>query len=116
MTFSHNVLGKAPRYGRMQGVGKFIMLFIYFQTFQRPDDKERERKHCLWRESINCQMEKMRNELRKTPRHSNIASSSYLCAPVEKNNAIEDYGINCMEVGATAETPKVRLSTIFTYF
>ena len=102
-------LGKAPRRGHMQGVGKFVTSSMYFQTFQRPADREREREDRLWKESTNCQLEEMRNELRKIPRHSDIASSSYPHVPVENNNVVGDDGINSVKVEAATETPKVSL-------
>ena len=50
-------LGKAPKCGHMQGVGKFVTPSMYFQTFQRPTNKDRERDDRLWKESINRQLE-----------------------------------------------------------
>lgn len=58
----------------------------------------------------------MRNELRATLRHLDIASSSYPCVPAENNNALEDDNMDCVEAEATAETPKVSLFTVFTYY
>ncbi|GAY53699.1 hypothetical protein CUMW_151080, partial [Citrus unshiu] len=83
-------LGKAPKCGHMQGVGKFVTSSLYFQTCQSPADRDRQKEDRLWRESINRQLEEMRNELRKTPRHSDIASSSYPCMPGENNNVVGD--------------------------
>ena len=106
-------LGKAPKCGHMQGVGKFVTPSLYFQTCQRPADRDRQREDRLWRESINRQLEEMRNELRKTPRHSDIASSSYPRVPGENNNVVGDDGIESVQAEAVAETTKVSLFTIF---
>ena len=100
----------------MQGVGKFVTLFLYFQTCQRLTDRDMQREDRLQRESINRQLEEMRNELRKTPRHSNIASSNYPRVPVENNNVVGDDGRESVQAEAIAETPKVSLFTIFTYY
>ena len=109
-------MGKAPRCGHMQGVGKFVTPSMYFQTFQRPADRDRERDDRLWKESINWQLEEMRNELRKTPRHLDIANSNYLRVPIENNNAVEDDGIDSVKTEAATKAPKVRLFTIFAYY
>ncbi|KAK9187084.1 hypothetical protein WN944_018474 [Citrus x changshan-huyou] len=105
---SSETIGKAPKCDHMQGVGKFVTPSLYFQTCQRPADRNRQREDRLWRESINRQLEEMRNELRKTPRHSDIASSSYPRMPVENNNAVGDDGIEFVQAEAVAETPKTK--------
>ena len=54
----------------------------------------------------------MRNELRKTPRYSDIASFNYPRVPVENNNVVGNDGIESVQAEAVAETPKVSLFTI----
>lgn len=49
----------------------------------------------------------MRNEVRKTPFHSNITSSNYPRIHVENNNALENDVVNYIEAEATAKAPKV---------
>ena len=109
-------LGKALKCSHMQGVGKFVTSSLYFQTCQGPSDRDRQIEDRLWRESINRQLEEIRNELRKTPRHLDIASSSYPRVLVENNNAVGDDGIEFVQAEAVVETPKVSLFTIFTYY
>ena len=101
-------LGKAPKCGHIQGMGKFVTMSLYFQTCQRPADRDRQRENHLWRESINRQLE----EMRKTHRHSDIASSNYPRVPVENNNAVGDDGLEFVQAETVAETPRVSLFTI----
>ena len=70
-------LGKIPRCGHMQGVGKFVTPSIYFHSFQRSASIERYKELKCWKDSVEARLEDMKNALKKTPRKSNAGSSIF---------------------------------------
>ena len=70
-------LGKLSRTGHMQGLGKFIYASIYFHGLRGPIRNERERELDAWKKSVNDQLREIYKELKRTPRHLDVGSSTF---------------------------------------
>ncbi|KAH9803527.1 hypothetical protein KPL71_001803 [Citrus sinensis] len=70
-------LGKLPRTGHMQGLGKFISGSNYFHTIRGPIQSERERDLDAWKKLVDAQLQEICRELKRTPRHSDVGSSTF---------------------------------------
>ena len=70
-------LGKLSRTGHMQGLGKFIYASMCFQCLRGPIQNERERELDAWKKSVDEQLREIYKELKRTPRHSNVGSSTF---------------------------------------
>ena len=63
----------------MQGTGKFVTLFLYFDTSRSCDPMEKDRlKLDDWLEKHNANIEELQKEIRRKPRHSDIDNSNTL--------------------------------------
>ena len=70
-------LGKLPRTGHMQGLDKFISASNYFHTIRGPIRSERKRELDAWKKLVDAQLQEICRELKRTPRHSNVGSSTF---------------------------------------
>ena len=68
-------LRKTPKNGSIQGTGKFVTPFLYFDTSRSCDPMEKDRlKLEDWLVKHNAKIEELRKEIRRKPRHSDINS------------------------------------------
>ena len=70
-------LGKLPRTGQMQGLGKFIYASMYFHCLHGPICNVRERELDAWKKSVDEQLREIYKELKRTPCHSDVGSSTF---------------------------------------
>ena len=61
----------------MQGLGKFIYPSMYFHCLRGPIRNEREGELDAWKKSVDEQLREICKELKRTPRHSNVGSSTF---------------------------------------
>lgn len=70
-------LGKVPKNGHMQGTGKFVTPFLYFDTPLNYDPMEKDRlKLEDWLAKHDADIKEWWKKIRRKPRHSDIGSSN----------------------------------------
>ena len=70
-------LGKLSQSGHMKGLGKFISTSMYFHCLCGAIRNEREKELGAWKKSIDEQLREICKELKRTPRHSDVGSSTF---------------------------------------